>query len=81
MDKLVLLKLVREARDALASGKGVDYAMRRINDIEDYLNEPVAQTMEDVMRNMQAHIDMSAIVQNRFMERISELQGEVEKNV
>ena len=81
IDELILTKLVRQARDAALSGKGVDVVVEAINEIEDYLTTPVPQTVEDVIRDMQAHIDMSAIVQNRLMERINELHGEVAKNV
>lgn len=81
MNKLVLLKLVRNARDALASGKGVDYVMEKINEIEDYLAEPEAKTMEDLLKDYGKFNEMFAIHQERFIDRIKELQKNITKNV
>ena len=73
MDKLILTKLVRAARDAATSGKGVDVVVDAINEIEDYISEPAPKTMGEVLEQMQAHHDIYSAKQEQFLGMLQEM--------
>ena len=81
MNKLVVLKLVRDARDALASGRDTRYVMEKINDIEDYLAEPEAETMEELFEEHEKHQEMNVLFQQRFLDRVKRLREKITKDV